>query len=75
MDVYSKFSFDYPYPVAISVNGPCWRDGVSHDLFQCPSSFAGWHLLGKPANGEQWMHSKYGLISVIIHEVGHNYFR
>ncbi len=22
IDVYSRFTFDYPYPVAISVNGP-----------------------------------------------------
>lgn len=74
MDVYSKFSFDYPYPVAISVNGPVGGMEYPMICFNAPRPLADGTYWGKPANGEQWMHSKYGLISVIIHEVGHNYF-
>ena len=32
------------------------------------------NLFGHSQKQGQWMHSKYGLISVIIHEVGNNYF-
>ena len=74
MDVYSKFSFDYPYPVAISVNGPVGGMEYPMICFNAPRPLPDGTYWGEPANGEQWMHSKYGLISVIIHEVGHNYF-
>jgi hypothetical protein len=74
MDVYSKFSFDYPYPVAISVNGPVGGMEYPMICFNAPRPLADGTYWGTPGNAEQWMHSKYGLISVIIHEVGHNYF-
>lgn len=62
---YSKFTFDYPYPVIISVNGPI--PGMEYPMitFQNP----------RPEEDGTYSKSrKYGLIGVIIHEVGHNWF-
>jgi hypothetical protein len=70
IDSYSKYTFDYPYPVAISVNGPV--GGMEYPMI----SFNG----GRPSKDKKTgqltysKRTKYGLISVIIHEVGHNYF-
>jgi hypothetical protein len=67
---YSKYTFDYPYPVAISVNGPV--GGMEYPMI----SFNG----GRPTKDKKTgqatysKRTKYGLVSVIIHEVGHNYF-
>jgi hypothetical protein len=66
LDVYSKFSFPYPYPVAISVNGPV-GGGMEYPMI----------CFNRPrpeADGTYAKRTKYGLIGVIIHEVGHNYF-
>ena len=74
IDVYSKFTFDYPYPVAISVNGPVGGMEYPMICFNGPRAMDdGTYFGGHPSYGE-WRFSKYGLISVIIHEVGHNYF-
>lgn len=65
LNVYSKYTFDYPYPVAISVNGPV--GGMEYPMI----------CFNGPRPEEDGTYSKrikYGLISVIIHEVGHNYF-
>ncbi len=65
LEVYSNYTFDYPYPTAISVNGPV--GGMEYPMI----SFNG----PRPeADGTYSRRTKYGLISVIIHEVGHNYF-
>jgi hypothetical protein len=62
---YSKFTIDYPYPVAISVHGPVW--GMEYPMI----SFNG----GRPEpDGTYSEGIKYAMISVIIHEVGHNFF-
>ena len=62
---YSKFTFDYPYPVAISVHSK-WI-GMEYPMI----CFNG----GRPdEDGTYSKRTKYGMISVIIHEVGHNYF-
>ena len=74
LEVYSRFTFDYPYPVAISVNGPVGGMEYPMICFNAPRPLPDGTYWGKPTSREQWMHSKYGLISVIIHEVGHNYF-
>ena len=62
---YSKFTIPYEYPVAISVHGPV--GGMEYPML----CFNG----GRPeADGTYSAERKYGLISVIIHEVGHNFF-
>ncbi|MFO0012000.1 MAG: M1 family metallopeptidase [Planctomycetota bacterium] len=65
LNVYSRYTFDYPYPVAISVNGPV--GGMEYPMI----------CFNGPRPGEDGTYSaatKYALITVIIHEVGHNYF-
>lgn len=65
IQVYSKFTFDYPYPVAWSVNGPV--GGMEYPMI----SFNG----PRPEeDGTYPERTKYALIGVIIHEVGHNWF-
>jgi hypothetical protein len=66
LNVYSRYSFDYPYPVAISVNGVI-SGGMEYPMicFNGPRP---------QEDGTYSKRTKYGLISVIIHEVGHNYF-
>jgi hypothetical protein len=70
IEQYNKYSFDYPYPVAISVNGPV--GGMEYPML----SFNGRRPTVDAKTGERTYSraTKYGLISVIIHEVGHNYF-
>jgi len=65
LNVYSKYTFDYPYPVAISVNGPVYGMEYPMICFNGP----------RPnKDGTYSERTKHGLISVIIHEVGHNWF-
>ncbi|TXS95770.1 M1 family metallopeptidase [Parahaliea maris] len=76
IDVYSRYTFEYPYPTAISVNGPV--GGMEYPMisFNKPRPYKDgtyWDVRQKPED-KTWERSKYGLISVIIHEVGHNYF-
>ena len=62
---YSKFTVAYPYPVAISVHGPVF--GMEYPMI----CFNG----GRPLpDGTYPEATKFALISVIIHEVGHNFF-
>lgn len=63
--VYSKHTIAYPYPVAISVHGPVF--GMEYPMI----CFNG----GRPLSDGTYPEAlKYALISVIIHEVGHNFF-
>jgi len=70
IDQYNKYSFDYPYPTAISVNGPV--GGMEYPMI----SFNGPRPVKDKKTGAitYSKRSKYGLIGVVIHEVGHNYF-
>jgi hypothetical protein len=70
IDQYNKYSLDYPYPTAISVNGPV--GGMEYPMI----SFNGPRPSKDKKTGELTYskRTKYGLIGVIIHEVGHNYF-
>ncbi len=62
---YSKHTFDYPYPKAISVHAK--NQGMEYPMI-C------WNY-GRPnEDGSYSDRVKYGMISVIIHEVGHNFF-
>ncbi|MEM9366089.1 MAG: M1 family metallopeptidase [Planctomycetota bacterium] len=65
IEVYNKFSFAYPYEVAISVNGPVYGMEYPMICFNGPRP---------EEDGTYTKATKYGLISVVIHEVGHNYF-
>jgi len=67
---YNKYSLEYPYPVAMSINGPV--GGMEYPMI----SFNGPRPKKDKKTGELTYskRTKYGLISVIIHEVGHNYF-
>ncbi len=70
IEQYNKYSLDYPYPSAISVNGPV--GGMEYPMI----SFNGPRPTKDKKTGEitYSKRAKYGLIGVIIHEVGHNYF-
>ena len=65
LEVYSKFTIDYPYHKAISVHTK-WI-GMEYPMI----CFNG----GRPeSDGTYSEGTKYGMIGVIIHEVGHNFF-
>ena len=62
---YSAHTFDYPYHKAISVHAK--NQGMEYPMI-C------WNY-GRPnEKGEYSDRTKFGMISVIIHEVGHNFF-
>ena len=62
---YSKLTFDYPYPKAISVHSE--RQGMEYPMI-CFN-------FGRPnADGTYSDRTKKGMLGVIIHEVGHNFF-
>ena len=65
LKVYSRHTFDYPYPVAYSVHTD--QIGMEYPMI----CFNG----GRPLpDGTYSERTKWGMIGVIIHEVGHNYF-
>lgn len=65
LKTYSRMTFDYPYPKAISVSAK--NQGMEYPMI-C------WNH-GRPnKDGTISDRTKFGMISVIIHEVGHNYF-
>ncbi|TRX62574.1 M1 family metallopeptidase [Fulvivirga sp. M361] len=64
LEVYSARTFDYPYPVAISVHAA--NQGMEYPMI-CFN-------YGRPRNGKVTRRLVDGMVSVIVHEVGHNYF-
>ncbi len=65
LKTYSKHTFDYPYHKAVSVHGK--SIGMEYPMI-CFN-------FGRPnEDGTYSDRTKYGMIGVIIHEVGHNYF-
>jgi len=69
MEVYSRFSFDYPYPTAQSVNGPVGGMEYPMITFNGPRT-----NLQDDGSRTYSLATKRGLIGVVIHEVGHVYF-
>ncbi|EDP95564.1 M1 family metallopeptidase [Kordia algicida OT-1] len=65
LKTYSNHTFDYPYHKAISVHAK--NQGMEYPMI-C------WNY-GRPnEDGTYSERTKFGMISVIIHEVGHNFF-
>ena len=65
LETYSKFTIDYPYPVAISVHAA--SIGMEYPMI-CFN-------FGRPdADGSYSDQVKWRMIGVIVHEVGHNFF-
>lgn len=64
LKVYSKYSIPYPYPVAISVEA---ANGMEYPMICFNYGRA-------DEFGTYSEATKYGMIGVIIHEVGHNFF-
>ena len=62
---YSRMTFDYPYHKAISVHAK--SQGMEYPMI-C------WNWGRPDKNGKYTDRTKYGMMSVIIHEVGHNFF-
>ncbi|MCF1190729.1 M1 family metallopeptidase [Mangrovimonas sp. AS39] len=62
---YSRMTFDYPYHKAISVHAK--NQGMEYPMI-C------WNYGRPDENGNYSDRTKYGMMSVIIHEVGHNFF-
>jgi hypothetical protein len=62
---YSRMTFDYPYHKAISVHAR--QQGMEYPMI-C------WNYGRPEKDGTYSDRVKYGMISVIIHEVGHNFF-
>ncbi|HMS67440.1 MAG TPA: M1 family metallopeptidase [Saprospiraceae bacterium] len=65
LNTYSQYTFDYPYPVAWSINAD--KIGMEYPMI-C------FNFGRCEEDGSYTERIKYGMISVIIHEVGHNYF-
>jgi hypothetical protein len=65
LKTYSKYTFEYPYPKAISVSAE--DQGMEYPMI-C------WNFGRPDENGKISDRVKYGMLGVIIHEVGHNFF-
>ncbi|HYH16053.1 MAG TPA: M1 family aminopeptidase, partial [Flavisolibacter sp.] len=64
IQTYSKFTIPYPYPVAISVEA---NNGMEYPMI-C------FNYGRTEKDGTYSEATKYGMLGVIIHEVGHNFF-
>lgn len=62
---YSSHTFDYPYPKAISINAE--DQGMEYPMI-C------WNWGRPDPDGKYSDRVKHGMMSVIVHEVGHNFF-
>jgi predicted secreted protein len=69
MEVYSRFSFDYPYPTSQSVNGPVGGMEYPMITFNGPRT-----ILQDDGSRTYSLSEKRFLIGVVIHEIGHIYF-
>ncbi|WP_452221866.1 M1 family metallopeptidase [Lacinutrix salivirga] len=65
LKTYSRMAFDYPYHKAISVHAK--NQGMEYPMI-C------WNYGRPDEDGNYSDRTKYGMMSVIIHEIGHNFF-
>jgi hypothetical protein len=65
LKTYSHYTFDYPYPKAVSVSAE--DQGMEYPMI-C------WNYGRPDETGFVSDRTKYGMLGVIIHEVGHNFF-
>lgn len=67
LKTYGRYTFDYPYPVAISAMGLGGGGGMEYPMlcFNGPRP---------EKDGTYSERAKHGLVGVVIHEVGHNFF-
>ncbi|MCF6181978.1 M1 family metallopeptidase [Lutibacter sp.] len=65
LKVYSEHTIDFPYPQATSVNAK--RQGMEYPMI-C------WNYGRPKADGTYTDRTKHGMIGVVTHEVGHNFF-
>lgn len=65
LKTYSKYTFQYPYHKAVSVHAH--NQGMEYPMI-C------WNWGRPEKDGSYTDMVKYGMISVIIHEIGHNFF-
>ncbi|MCF6222290.1 MAG: M1 family metallopeptidase [Flavobacteriaceae bacterium] len=65
LETYSKHLFDYPYHKAISVHAK--QQGMEYPMI-C------WNFGRPKEDGTYSLRTRNGMIGVIIHEVGHNWF-
>lgn len=65
LKTYSHFTFDYPYPKAVSVSAE--DQGMEYPMI-C------WNFGRPDKEGNYTDRVKYGMLGVIIHEIGHNFF-
>lgn len=78
LQVYSRFLFDYPYPVAQSVN--VWELGgmeypmVAFNGFRPKPLKASASTKDGAPDSTYSLNIKYRFIGLVIHEIGHNYF-
>lgn len=72
LEVYSSFSFPYPYPVAQSIAGP--QGGMEYPMITFNGGTYGRPVVDDDGNLTYSRTAKRGLIGVIIHEIGHIYF-
>ncbi len=69
MEVYSRFSFPYPYPTAQSINGPVGGMEYPMITFNGPRT-----ELQDDGERTYSRNGKSFLVGVVIHEVGHTYY-
>lgn len=65
LEVYSRYTFDYPYPVAIAVHAAAIAMEYPMISFD----------RGRPSkDGKVTASTRQSMVSAIVHEVGHNFF-
>lgn len=72
IDVYNEFAFPYPYPTAQSISGA--QGGMEYPMITFNGSDYGRPVIGEDGTLTYSRRAKTGLVSVIIHEIGHIYF-